>query len=290
VKRPPATEPRAKNSLFGLVRPAEELAERDERVRSPDQKLLAFVKDAPELGLWVSEADGSEKRALFQAKSVKVENPPEGTSLGQTSALFGLEFSSDGKRIYFQADGWGTSLALYSVEVESGRVRFIHDANGYQVIRKCSDPAYVGRLIILEHRYFDPIPTSAVDWYFLIDDRAKRHGIVGPTRENVHRFLANRCGVGQAPAPAKLDRVPHRLQKNLVCKHEISRRKHIEFLDGTGVDFFFVYDSAELARNPKTLPLVLGLEDASRWAENQCGTASPDSCDIRERCGTASSG
>jgi hypothetical protein len=184
--------------------------------------------------------------------------------------MFHLEFSPDAKRIYFQADGWGTSLALYSVEPATGRVRFVHDANGYQVIRACSDPKQIGRLIILEHRYFDPIPTSAVDWYFLIDDRAKRYGIVGPERENVDRFLANTCGVGTAlPAPEP-EAVPLRLRQDAACKHEISKRKNIAFLDGTELDLFFVYDSAELAKNPKTLPSVLGLDDANRWAQAQC--------------------
>jgi hypothetical protein len=268
-KSKPTPPPAGSNNLFGLVRPASELAE-PERVPSPDGTRHAFVKTEPKLGLWLSNADGTNAAELFDLASVRVENPPEGTSLARTTSITHVEFSVDGKRIYFQTDGWGTSLALYYFDIAKSHVRFVHDANFYQVIRSCKDKTQVGRLIILEHRYFDPIPNSAVDWFFLIDDQAKRYGIVGPESENVNRFLANTCGVGKAAPPGPSDVVPARLKKRLVCKNEVLRPKSLAFLDGTRAELFLLNDKDELAKDPKAMPMVLNLNDATQWAASQC--------------------
>jgi hypothetical protein len=273
----PAPPSPDQHNLFGLVRSAGDLAgEEGGRVASPDGGRVAFVRSGSEKGkasLWVASKDGSQTRMLVDAASARVENPHDGAPLAETSGLFGLSFSADGKTLYFQADGWATSLALYSVEIDSGAVRYVHDANGYVVIRACKDKKHVGRLIILEHRYFDPIPTSAVDWYFLIDDRAGRHGIVGPDPENVDRFLARRCGVGAAPPDPPRSEVPPRLRSpRLDCGGQLVAHHPLSFLDGTTLDLFFATDKETLKTDKDALPWVLDLEAAKGLLDSECPT------------------
>jgi hypothetical protein len=261
----PAPPQPEQNNVFGHVRPASELEDPEARAVSPDGTHVATARKA---SVWLSDPDGKNGREVLDAATAKVDNPPDGTSLAATSGVYDLAFSPNGKHLYFQADGWGTSLALYYLDVDQGRVRFVHDANGYSVIQKCTAKNQVGRLIILEHRYFDPIPASAVDWYFLIDDQAKRFGIVGPEPENVARFLARTCGLGHAPPAPAAQRIPAKLaRKSVRCGDALLRRKPIPFLDGTSLELFLYTSAQELRENPKVIPMAVSVEDAEHMIE-----------------------
>jgi hypothetical protein len=73
-------------------------------------------------------------------------------------------------------------------------------ANDFLVITTCSDPALVGTLAIYRHDYAQPLKGFAFDWWVLI--RPKTGATIGPigaADENLDRFLAVRCGHGEAP-------------------------------------------------------------------------------------------
>jgi hypothetical protein len=263
------------HNLFGLVRSAADLAQQgSHRLASPDGERVVFVQPEGPRGkpsLWVSRKDGGEARKLVDVETTQVENPPRGITLGEASGIFDLSFSPDGKKVYFQTDGWATSLALYVVEIDGAKLRFVRDANGYAVIRACTDTKQIGRLIILQHSYFDPIPTGPVDWYFLIDEQGQRLGIVGPEPENVERFMAKRCGVGVAPPDPPKAEVPPRLRASrLNCGGHVVKYNPLQFLDGTGLELFFVTDKERLKAEQSPVPDVLSLTEAEPFVNANC--------------------
>lgn len=273
LPEPPAA---SDNNLFGLVRPAGELAGEPEGVTSPDGKLVAWARGSEREppSLWVSEPDGKNARQVLAVDRAQVGFPPPSRwratpprPLAESTGLSSLAFSPDAKRVYFLTDGWGTSLALYAAELDTGRARLVHDANGYTVIHRCKEARHVGRIIILEHRYFDPIPGSAVDWYFLIDAETRRHGIVGPEPANVARFLAKRCGIGSAPPDPPKPKLPRALaQGQRVCRGSLYSTKTIRFLDGTASLFVFAREIGV----PGATPMALDAESADALLDFEC--------------------
>ena len=243
------------------------------RLASPDGERVVFVQPEGPKGkpsLWVSRKDGGEPRKLVDVETAKVENPPRGITLAEATMIFDLSFSADGKKVYFQTDGWTTSAALYVVDLDGAKLRFVHDANGYTVIRACTDQQQVGLLIINQHSYFDPIPSSPVDWYFLIDEKGKRLGIVGPETENVDRFMAKRCGIGVAPPDPPKAEVPPRLRTpRLDCGRYVVKHNPLRFLDGTGLELFFVTDK-ERSKDAWPFPDVLSLTEAEPFVAANC--------------------
>jgi hypothetical protein len=269
---PPSPED---NNLFGLVRSAGDLAKAgSNRLASPDGARVVFVKPEGPKGkpsLWVSRKDGGDARKLVDVDTTHVEGSPGGIALGETSGIFDLSFSPDGKKVYFQTDYAATSLALLVVEIDSGKLRFVHDANGYTVIRACTDKKQIGRLIVLRHSYFDPIPTMVVDWYFLLDEKGQRLGIVGPGPDNVKRFMAKQCGVGVAPPAPPKEEVPPRLRTpRLDCGEHVIQHKPVPFLDGTGLDFFLVFDRESLKTESEPYPNVVSPGTAEAMVDFEC--------------------
>jgi hypothetical protein len=228
----PAPRSEADNNPFAMVRSAQELAEEDEGVvLSPDGASFAFVRaeSGSHHELWIADLDGSNARLLVDLRT-SVGKLAEGeTGLIPSDHLFAPAFSADGRSVYFQTDGWATSLALYSVNVKERRFRFVTDANGFMVIRKCSKKSLVGSLIAYRHSYSE-LPLRAVDWYFLLDASGKRLGVVGDAPESVDRFLEKTCGHGRAPAGLKS--LPG-------CDGEVLRYEPERFLDGTVLELFY---------------------------------------------------
>jgi hypothetical protein len=254
-----------------VAAPAEVAAEQQGRAVSRDGKAIASVR-TPVGGrprIVVDAGDGRGERTLVDlAIGTTPEPTVSGTPLRESSGLFSLAFSPDAQQLFFQADGWATSLALYAVSVDTGAVRFVSDANGYRVIDTCKDKRLIGKLVLFEHRYFDPLPQSAVDWFFLRDDRGQRLGIVGPEEHNVARFLARRCGVGKAPPPPARRKPAGKLARGPVrCGDQQLTAAPIALLDGTTLDFVRLVDEKALAEDPDTPAMLIDAESARSLLE-----------------------
>ncbi len=266
----PRPRSQADNNLFALVRSAQELAEEDEGfVLSPDGASFAFVRE--EYGshheLWIADLDGSNARLLVDLRTSVGKLPDGETGLIPSDHLFAPTFSADGRSVYFQTDGWATSLALYSVNIKERRFRFVTDANGFSVIRQCAKKSLVGSLIAYRHSYSE-LPLSAVDWYFLLDASGKNLGVVGDAPENVDRFLEKTCGLGRAPA--RLTSLPR-------CDGEVLRYEPRRFLDGTVLELFYWVSIAN-ARRP-----LRGDWSDGEWIGAPMGLAEAEAS-LAERC------
>ncbi|WP_437981143.1 TolB family protein [Sorangium sp. So ce117] len=263
----PAPRSERDNNPFALVRPADEIAaEGPEFVLSPSGREFAFVRAEggkyPEL--WIADRDGDNARLLVDLSVTESTLVDGERGTIPSESLFAPSFSADGRSLYFQTDGWATSLALYSVRSNGGGVRFVKDANGYFVIRQCRRRSLVGSLIAYRHSYSE-LPASAVDWYFLLDPGGKQLGVVGDGPESVDRFLEKACGLGRAPE--ELKGFPG-------CDGQVLRYEPKRFLDG-GVLELFYWVSIKDARRPfnqwsEDWLGPLGVEEARATLEENC--------------------
>jgi hypothetical protein len=217
----------------------------------------------------VANIDGSNARQVVDLANSRATTPEGTTDLIASDALFSPSFSADGRLLYFQTDGWATSLALYSVNLRTGAISFVTDANGYEVISECRDASLVGSLVTYRHSYSE-MPLSAVDWYFLQDKNGKRRGVIGPTEENVERFLTNRCG-----APAARASVPAYLKQQPGCDGFVLLYRPKRLLDGTELPVFFSVAKEDAARPFESLDIeqqgmALYLEDAGELLRERC--------------------
>jgi hypothetical protein len=260
------------NNPFALVRSSGDLAhDGTPVVVSHDGKAMAFIPTVvgQHRVLWVANIDGSDARQVVDLAN-SLATTPEGTTEPIASeALFSPSFSADGRLLYFQTDGWATSLALYSVNLRTGAITFVTDANGYEVISECRDASLVGSLVAYRHSYSE-MPLSAVDWYFLLDKNGERRGVIGPTEDNVQRFLINRCG-----APTTQGSVPAYLKKQPGCNDFVLVYRPKRLLDGTTLPVFFSIAKEDAARPFESLDIeqkgvALYLEDAKELLRERC--------------------
>ena len=84
-----------------------------------------------------------------------------------------LQFSPDSKTLYFIAGAWVVSGALHAVDINGKNLRFVTDANEYQVVM---DGRYKGDLIVTQHRYrfHGDEPLGSYDWDWLYTPTGKQ--------------------------------------------------------------------------------------------------------------------
>jgi len=261
------------NNLFALVRSSTEIAaeEHEGFILSHDRKRIAFI--VPEGGrfpaLWLADADGDHARELvhLERTQAKLQDGTQGAITSES--LFSIAFSPDDREIYFQADGWATSLALYAVDVKTGSARFVVDANGYFVIDSCRRASRRGNLVAYRHSYTEL--ASAVDWYYLLDPSGRELGVLGPAPENVQRFLGSECG------PPKPIRVPAKLKARPGCEGMLLRYEPRRFLDGSVLPRFYWVAESDAFRRFESLDierrgLPLDVNEAESSLAERCGT------------------
>jgi hypothetical protein len=156
----------------------------EQPVISPDKRWIVFVRDtpgktiptgsdnSPAKELWQVRADGRNATLLLRGKSSeKVEN-----ILANFSKL---QFSPDGRDVFFLSDAWATSGAVHVVDTTNSKEHFVCSGSDLEVIFKGE---YAGCLLVLQHHYF--IGGGSYDWYWLLRPDGKEIGPVGETTEN----------------------------------------------------------------------------------------------------------
>lgn len=172
----------------GSSRPLATGGDAREAVLSPDGKWIAYVRD-PDAGkepaegddrseLWIVDAEGKSPRLLVAPKK-NTEEPKE-----NLAAFNNLAFTQDSRALYFLSEAWVTSNALHRVELESGRVRYLADANSVQLV---TQGKYAGHLIVQKHKYLKQ--GGSYEPYWLISPEGKEVRKIGETEESVEEFL-----------------------------------------------------------------------------------------------------
>jgi hypothetical protein len=157
-------------------------------VLSPDGKWIVFVRTLPNktistganesaaTELWQIGADGKNATILVR--------PKENDKMESVLAGFhNLQFSTDGRYVFFLSDAWATSKALHVVDTTNGKEHFVCPATDFEVV---GSGEYRDFLLVGMHRYF--IGAGSYDWFWLVRPDGKE---IGPVGEDVENFKAN---------------------------------------------------------------------------------------------------
>jgi WD40-like Beta Propeller Repeat len=156
-------------------------------VLAPDGKWVAFVRkvDGKKIAtgsdevepteLWQVRVDGKEPSLLAKCRdSEKMESVIGGFD--------NLQFSTNGKLLYFVTPAWATSGAVHVVDTTNRKERYCFPGGDLKVVPKGE---YKDCLIVQQHRYF--IGGGSYDWYWLLKPDGKE---VGPLGEDTQNFEA----------------------------------------------------------------------------------------------------
>lgn len=155
-----------------------------EPVLAPDGRWVAFVRkvDGKKIAtgsdevdpteLWQVRTDGKEATLLLKCRE---SEKPESV----IAAFENLQFSTNGKLIYFVTPAWATSGAVHVVDTTNRKERYLFPGNGLKAV---PSGEYKDCLLVQQHRYF--IGGGSYDWYWLLRPDGKEIGPVGEDTEN----------------------------------------------------------------------------------------------------------
>ena len=156
-------------------------------VLAPDGKWVAFVRkvngkkiatgsdEVDPTELWQVRVDGREPSLLVRCRDAE---KPESVIGGFDN----LQFSADGKLLYFVTPAWATSGAVHVVDTTNGKERYVFPGNDLKVVKTGE---YKDCLLVQQHRYF--VGSGSYDWYWLLRPDGKE---VGPVGEDTSNFEA----------------------------------------------------------------------------------------------------
>ncbi|MBI5818304.1 MAG: PD40 domain-containing protein [Verrucomicrobia bacterium] len=230
----------------------------DSPVLSPDGKIVAFTRKtaresfAPCEGepgrtqqLWLVNVDGKHEKMLVRDRRGEPQN--------QIDQITGIEFSLDGRKIYFNTDGWIMSGALHCVNIDGSREHFVIDADYSEVIEKGE---YKGNLIVSRHKYFFYGPSY--DWFYIVTPQGKEIGPLADDEKNIpwERLYGKKINnIDKKPSPSPYVKVIEKGEyKGMLI---MSQRRY--YLCGGSYDWFYVFNRngeeiGPLADDEKNIP------------------------------------
>jgi hypothetical protein len=156
-------------------------------ILAPDGKWIAFVRkvDGKKIAtgsdevdpseLWQVRSDGKEASLLVKCRTAeKME--------AVIAAFENLQFSANGKLLYFVTPAWATSGAVHVVDTTNRKERYLFPGNNLKVV---SAGEYKDCLLVQQHRYF--IGGGSSDWFWLLKTDGKE---IGPVGEDTSNFEA----------------------------------------------------------------------------------------------------
>ena len=160
-------------------------------VLAPDSKWVAFVRkvdgkriatgsdEVEPTELWQVRVDGKEPSMLVRCRESK-----------KMESLIGgfenLQFSADGKLLYFVTAAWVTSGAVHVVDTTNRKERYVFPGNDIKVVKSGE---YKDCLLVQQHRYF--VGGGSYNWYWLLRADGKEVGAVGEDTSNFEATYGN---------------------------------------------------------------------------------------------------
>jgi hypothetical protein len=156
-------------------------------ILAPDGKWVAFVRkvDGKKIAtgseelepteLWQVRTDGKEASLLVKCRAAE---KPESV----IAEFENLQFSTNGKLLYFVTSAWATSGAVHVVDTTNRKERYLFPGNDLKIV---TSGEYKDCLLVQQHRYF--IGGGSYDWFWLLRPDGKE---VGPVGEDTSSFEA----------------------------------------------------------------------------------------------------
>jgi hypothetical protein len=156
-------------------------------VLAPDGKWVAFVRkvegkkvatgsdEEEPTELWQVRTDGKEPSLLVKCRAAeKMESVIGGFD--------SLQFSTNGKLLYFVTPAWATSGAVHVVDTTNRKERYLFPGNNLKVVLAGE---YKDCVLVQQHKYF--VGGGSYDWFWLLRPDGKE---VGPVGEDTETFEA----------------------------------------------------------------------------------------------------
>jgi hypothetical protein len=162
-----------------------------EPVLAPDGKWVAFVRkvdgkkiptgsdEVDRTELWQVRTDGKEAALLLECRE-------SGKPDSVIAAFENVQFSANGKLVYFVTPAWATSGAVHVVDTTNRKERFVLPGNGLKVV---ASGEHKDCLLVQQHRYF--VGGGSYDWFWLFRPDGKEVGPVGEDTENFEATYLN---------------------------------------------------------------------------------------------------
>ncbi|WP_264500926.1 TolB family protein [Luteolibacter flavescens] len=156
-------------------------------VLSPDGKWIVFVRAVPgkKISTGAGDHDAEELWQIDAAGKKEAERlvaPRDSEKVEELIATFErVQFSADGRLVYFVTPAWATSGAVHVVDTTNRKVRFIVPGDGLHVMHTGE---YRDHLLLSQHRYF--LGGGSYDWIWLFSPEGKE---IGPVGEDVTGFM-----------------------------------------------------------------------------------------------------
>jgi len=138
------------------------------------KKIATGADEVDPSALWQIRTDGKESTLLVRCRAS--ENKIESLIAGFEK----LQFSSNGKLIYFITPAWATSGAVHVVDTTNRKEHFVCAGSDLKVV---PSGEYKDCILIQQHRYF--IGGGSYDWYWLFRPDGTE---VGPVGEDIQNF------------------------------------------------------------------------------------------------------
>jgi hypothetical protein len=87
-----------------------------------------------------------------------------------------VQFSSDGRLVYFVTPAWATSGAVHVVDTTDRKERFVVAGNDLRVVHSGE---YRDHLLLAQHRYF--LGGGSYDWFYLFTPPGRKSAWLGKT-------------------------------------------------------------------------------------------------------------
>ena len=149
-------------------------------VRKTSKKPVSSGADEhPACELWQIRSNGKEPLMLLATRdSGEMENV--------IASFHELQFSTDGRRVYFITAAWATSGAIHVVDTTNRKERFVVAGNDFRVV---PSGEYRDHLLVCQHRYF--LGGGSYDWYYLFTPAGEEVGVVGESTANFMDLYVN---------------------------------------------------------------------------------------------------
>jgi hypothetical protein len=153
-------------------------------ILAPDGKWVAFVRkvDGKKIAtgsdemdpteLWQVRTDGKEASLLVKCRAAE---KPESVIAGFEN----LQFSTNGKLLYFVTSAWATSGAVHVVDTTNRKERYLFPGSDLKIV---TSGEYKDCLLVQQHKYF--VGGGSYDWFWLLHPDGKEVGPVGEETEN----------------------------------------------------------------------------------------------------------
>jgi len=154
-------------------------------VLAPDGKWVAFVRkvDGKKIATGADEMDPTELwqvRVAGQEPSLLLRCRESAKPESLIAAFETLQFSANGKLLYFVSPAWATSGAVHVVDTTNRKERYLFAGNNLKLV---PSGEYKDCLLVQQHRYF--VGGGSYDWFWLLRPDGKE---VGPVGEDTETF------------------------------------------------------------------------------------------------------